>query len=47
MNFSSTVPIVLFQDISREVYENRVSLENLEKDAKGLSQNFRSRETAA
>lgn len=35
------------QDISREVYENRVSLENLEKDAKGLSQNFRSRETAA
>lgn len=29
------------------MYENRVSLENLEKDAKGLSQNFRSRETAA
>ncbi|XP_052236879.1 muscle-specific protein 300 kDa-like [Dreissena polymorpha] len=33
--------------ISTEVYENHITLENLEKDAKGLSQNFRSRETAA
>lgn len=29
------------------MYENHITLENLEKDAKGLSQNFRSRETAA
>jgi len=35
------------QAISTEVYENHITLENLEKDAKGLSQNFRSRETAA
>ncbi|XP_025103982.1 nesprin-1-like isoform X4 [Pomacea canaliculata] len=33
--------------ISSQVYENHVTLENLEKDAKGLTQNFRSRETAA
>ncbi|GFR66525.1 nesprin-1, partial [Elysia marginata] len=36
-----------FQGISSQVYENHVTLENLEKDAKGLTQNFRSRETAA
>ena len=29
------------------MYENHITLENLEKDARGLSQNFRSRETAA
>nr|KAG5692778.1 hypothetical protein BaRGS_009394 [Batillaria attramentaria] len=33
--------------ISSQVYENHITLENLEKDAKGLTQNFRSRETAA
>ncbi|KAL5008450.1 hypothetical protein ScPMuIL_014031 [Solemya velum] len=33
--------------IASEVYENHITLENLEKDARGLSQNFRSRETAA
>ncbi|KAL3874933.1 hypothetical protein ACJMK2_037885 [Sinanodonta woodiana] len=33
--------------IASEVYENHITLETLEKDAKGLSQNFRSRETAA
>lgn len=36
-----------FQTIASEVYENHITLENLEKDARGLSQNFRSRETAA
>lgn len=35
------------QAIATEVYENHITLENLEKDARGLSQNFRSRETAA
>lgn len=35
------------QDISVGVYENHVTLEALEKDARGLTQNFRSRETAA
>ena len=38
---------VHFQAISSQVYENHVTLESLEKDAKGLTQNFRSRETAA
>ncbi|XP_076463750.1 muscle-specific protein 300 kDa-like isoform X7 [Babylonia areolata] len=33
--------------ISGQVLENHITLENLEKDAKGLTQNFRSRETAA
>ncbi|KAK7104412.1 hypothetical protein V1264_019133 [Littorina saxatilis] len=33
--------------ISSQVFENHITLENLEKDAKGLTQNFRSRETAA
>ncbi|CAL1544282.1 unnamed protein product [Lymnaea stagnalis] len=35
------------EGISSQVYENHVTLENLEKDARGLTQNFRSRETAA
>ncbi|XP_041351119.1 nesprin-1-like [Gigantopelta aegis] len=35
------------ETICSEVYENHITLENLEKDARGLSQNFRSRETAA
>ncbi|KAK6181528.1 hypothetical protein SNE40_009363 [Patella caerulea] len=35
------------EEISTEVYENHISLETLEKDARGLSQNFRSRETSA
>lgn len=29
------------------MFENHVTLENLEKDARGLTQNFRSRETAS
>lgn len=29
------------------MFENHITLENLEKDARGLSQNFRSRETSA
>lgn len=40
-------PFCHFQAISSQVYENHITLENLEKDAKGLTQNFRSRETAA
>ena len=39
--------VLNFQAITTEVYENHITLENLEKDARGLSQNFRSRETAA
>ncbi|GFO48198.1 nesprin-1, partial [Plakobranchus ocellatus] len=35
------------EGISSQVYENHVTLENLEKDARGLTQNFKSRETAA
>ncbi|ESO86156.1 hypothetical protein LOTGIDRAFT_167389 [Lottia gigantea] len=35
------------EEISTEVYENHISLETLEKDARGLTQNFRSRETSA
>lgn len=35
------------QAIAGEVAENHITLENLEKDARGMSQNFRSRETSA
>ncbi|KAK3089398.1 hypothetical protein FSP39_003323 [Pinctada imbricata] len=35
------------QAITTEVSENHITLENLEKDARGMSQNFRSRETSA
>ncbi|KAL8590280.1 hypothetical protein ACOMHN_006396 [Nucella lapillus] len=35
------------EDISNQVLENHITLENLEKDAKDLTQNFRSRETTA
>lgn len=37
----------MLQGITSQVFENHVTLENLEKDARGLTQNFRSRETAA
>ena len=47
MKRNSNSDNIVFQAIATEVYENHITLENLEKDAKGLSQNFRSRETAA
>lgn len=39
--------LLQLQAIAGEVAENHITLENLEKDARGMSQNFRSRETSA